>query len=152
MLLLCFRKKNFAKEHLFATKLNCISMFATFYRSVVLGILVEKGSSTPDYQATSPCPGTLSEGRANKLQGNALWYIANTGMPTFCQVLLPCKKQIIGFEFRPRCKITLLKALTRKQATKKKKKSKSRVNYTILCTENDTSTPQNFCISTPQII
>lgn len=39
---------------------------------IVFGILVETGSSIPDYQVTTPCPGTLSEGRVNKLQGDAL--------------------------------------------------------------------------------
>ena len=44
----------------------------TLYSSIVFGILVETGSSIPDCQVTTHCPGTLSEGRVNKLQGDAL--------------------------------------------------------------------------------
>lgn len=58
-------------------------MFATLLRNVVCGTLAEKGRAIPDYQATSPCPGTLSE-RKNKLQGDAPRNVANTGMPTHC--------------------------------------------------------------------
>lgn len=61
-------------------------MFVTLFRSVVFGTLVEKGRSLPDYQATSPGPGTLSERREKKKksQGDAPWYFANTGMATPC--------------------------------------------------------------------
>lgn len=39
---------------------------------IVFGVLVETESSIPDYQVTSHCAGTLSEGRVKKWQGDAL--------------------------------------------------------------------------------
>lgn len=71
----------------------------------MFGILVENGRAIRDYQASSPCPSTLADGRENKLQGDAPWYVSNRGMLTLCEVLLPSKKQIIGSEFWPGAKL-----------------------------------------------
>lgn len=70
----------------------------------------------------------------------------NTDKPTSCQVLMPYKKQVIGSECR------IMDNLSRNKATKKKKKNCVIYIVLIVLIENDISTPQNFCISTPQVI